>query len=294
MKEGVRLKRKSGFQKKNIIFVFTLLVVFMVIGSLFDYPISMFLFNSQSIFGKVLASYGQAPAALCMSLSGILLVYNANRCKRISMILSYIASILLTLFAIFMLTVDPLLYLESMPKILSLCIAIIIVIISDVMMIRLVKEAPKEDITKFIILLIVTMVCALLIINVMKVFWGRPRMRMIAVVEEAQFQPWWVIGSQAKDYFMSLGIASEEFKSFPSGHSANAVCAILLGALPLLSQKLQGKEDILFYIGLIFTLLVAFSRIIMGAHFVTDITVGIAVTFIVETITIDILWRKKV
>ena len=47
-----------------------------------------------------------------------------------------------------------------------------------------------------------------------------------------------------KNYLMALGVAAEEFKSFPSGHTGNAACAILLVILPLVCQKLKGKENI--------------------------------------------------
>ena len=118
-------------------------------------------------------------------------------------------------------------------------------------------------------------------------------MRMIVQQPFASFQPWWIIGSDMKNHLMALGVAAEEFKSFPSGHTGNAACAILLVILPLVCQKLKGKENILFFIGIIFTLIVAFSRIIMGAHFLTDVTIGMSVTLIIEMLLIHILWKKE-
>ncbi|MEG0367511.1 MAG: phosphatase PAP2 family protein, partial [Coprobacillus sp.] len=104
---------------------------------------------------------------------------------------------------------------------------------------------------------------------------------------------WWVIGSTMKDHLLSLGVAAEEFKSFPSGHSGNAACAMLLCVLPLLSAKLKGKENILFFIGLTFTIVVAISRIIMGAHFLTDVTVGIGLTLLIEAVLINIIFKHN-
>lgn len=131
----------------------------------------------------------------------------------------------------------------------------------------------------------------MIIINIIKIPWARPRMRMITAQNQV-FQPWWVIGSDMKDHLMALGIAAEEFKSFPSGHTGNAACALLLGVLPVICQKLKGKENLLFFIGVIFTLTVAFSRIIVGAHFLTDVTIGMSVTFLIEVIFVYKLWKK--
>lgn len=95
-----------------------------------------------------------------------------------------------------------------------------------------------------------------------------------------------------KTKLMALGVASEEFKSFPSGHTGCATCALLLAALPLLSDRLKGKETMLLWIGVAFTIVVAFSRIIMGAHFLTDVTVGMSVTVLVISILMNILYKK--
>ena len=111
-------------------------------------------------------------------------------------------------------------------------------------------------------------------------------MRMIAVQPEAAFQPWWVIGSEMKDTLMTMGVAAEEFKSFPSGHSGNAACALLLSILPLICSRLKGKETMLMASGILITLMVAGSRIVMGAHFLSDITVGMGITFLVEAVLI--------
>ena len=62
--------------------------------------------------------------------------------------------------------------------------------------------------------------------------------------------------------------------------------------LPVICQKLKGKENLLFFIGVIFTLTVAFSRIIVGAHFLTDVTIGMSVTFLIEVIFVYKLWKK--
>lgn len=287
------MKNANVFRKQNVIVVGCILGGLMLIGSFFDYQISQFLFNAKSSFGIFFAGYGQTPVAVCMSVAGMLLIVITQKRNKLIMCLSYLGGIVLTLFSIFMMTIDPLLYIKGMSLFVSLGIAITIVIFTNVIIYKLTQGTKRADLKKFIILLLLTAFLAIFVINIMKVFWGRPRMRMLAVTPEAVFQPWWIIGSNAKEHLMALGVAAEEFKSFPSGHSANAACAILIGALPLVCQSLKGKEDILFYIGLGLTLLIAFSRIIMGAHFVSDITVGITVTFIVELICIRLLWKRS-
>lgn len=75
------------------------------------------------------------------------------------------------------------------------------------------------------------------------------------------------------------------FNSFPSGHSANAMRAIWLSLLAVACPKLEGKGALLFVIGFCHGLLVMFSRVVMGAHFTTDVVMG-------GLITISIFWLE--
>lgn len=280
------------FEKKNCLLIGGLLCILMVIGSFFDFQISTQLFNIDSLFGMLLASYGQLPAMLCVSVAGMLLIKISKGQKKIVVILSYLFGILFNIFAIMGITMDPMLYIPHMSIVLSVMIAVIIVGFIDFIMWKLTQNANREQVKKVIILFLGVMFLEIIIINVIKIPWGRPRMRMITAQNQV-FQPWWVIGSGMKDHLMSLGIAAEEFKSFPSGHSANAACAMMLGVLPVICQKLKGKENLLSFIGIMLTLTVAFSRIIMGAHFLTDVTVGMSVTFLIEVIFVHLLWKRK-
>lgn len=115
-------------------------------------------------------------------------------------------------------------------------------------------------------------------------------MRLVAVDDRAYFMPWWQPGKTLRDTLVDAGVAAEEFKSFPSGHTANASSMMLLCLLPHLSTKLHGKQNILFLIAVIWTSLVAASRIVMGAHYLTDTTVGFATGFIIFIVLCRLLF----
>lgn len=287
------MKSIKLLEKKNCIMIGCLLFILMIIGSFFDYQISMTLFHPKSYFGILLASYGQLPAMLCLGVAGILLIKIVDYQKKVKMLLSYVFGILLSVFAIMGITMDPMLYMPNMSIVASIIIAISLVVITDVIIWKLTYNAKRQQIKKVIILFVGVIFIELILINIIKIPWARPRMRMISTQAQAYFQPWWIIGSNMKEHLMALGVAAEEFKSFPSGHTGNAACAMMLGVLPMICQKLKNKENLLFSIGVLFTLIVALSRIIMGAHFLTDVTVGMSITFIIEVIFVYILWKKR-
>lgn len=287
------MNKENVFNKKTGLMILCFVVVLMSIASLFDFQISSALVNQKSAFGIFLASYGQAPAMLCVSISGTLLFQMIDKDKKVKMVLCIVFGILLNLLGILGITLDPTLYIEGFSVGLSFIIAMILVTLTNVIICKYTKDADKEDIKKVIKVFLITMFGSLIVINMIKKPWSRPRMRMILEQGDAIFQPWWVIGCEMKDTLLNLGVKAEEFKSFPSGHTANAACACLLAVLPYIVTSLKGKENTLFLTGFIFTILVAFSRIIMGAHFLSDVTVGMSITLLFEFILVNKYFVKK-
>lgn len=107
-----------------------------------------------------------------------------------------------------------------------------------------------------------------MVINVLKYFWGRPRFRSMDDPLK-QFTAWYLPQALA---------AGNEFMSFPSGHSANAAVVVWVVLLPGFVPALQGKERYLGLCAGAWLVCVMYSRIIMGAHFLSDVTMGAALS----------------
>lgn len=109
-----------------------------------------------------------------------------------------------------------------------------------------------------------------IIISLVKMGWSRSRVRMLVIHPEYFFNPWWILGSADEGEALARGISSEEFKSFPSGHTANA--AVLPYLLPILAWMSERGRNLIRP---------AASRIGVGAHFLTDVTAGTIVSFLI-------------
>ncbi len=287
-------KIDTVYTKKNITIILAIIVVLMILGSLFDYSLSLSLFNESNLFGRILAAYGQLPVSLGMLISGTLLIYVCEKRFCLSTVLSFLFGILLALFGLFMSAYEPVMYLSgTLSTPVLVCITLILMFCLDLVVFRLVKDGEKDQIKQLIKYMVFATLMTTVVINVIKIPWGRPRMRMIAVTPEASFQPWWVVGSEMKDRLMAMGVASEEFKSFPSGHTASAACMLMIAAFPVANETLKKHEQTLFWIAVIFAFVVGFSRIIMGAHFLTDITAGFTVGFFVNAIGYHLFITKE-
>ena len=77
----------------------------------------------------------------------------------------------------------------------------------------------------------------------------------------------------------ATGLTSEEFKSFPSGHAGGSALTLMFAMLVPYFVKGQEKIQLpMFYAGFAWLLLVAFARIRVGAHFLSDVSMGAFLT----------------
>lgn len=127
-----------------------------------------------------------------------------------------------------------------------------------------------------------------------KYMWSRPRPRYLFAINPSDPM------SGFKTIFELSPLAAlenSELKSFPSGHSVYATSAMfVLPLLTLISEKTKDNRKlqiILFYIGLLWALVSMFSRIFAGAHFLSDVSAGFGVTWLVGFISIFILFKKR-
>lgn len=104
-----------------------------------------------------------------------------------------------------------------------------------------------------------------------KLLWGRVRMRQLVTLGDLSlFTPWYKLQPFSG------------YRSFPSGHTANAVS---LGLLPLLygggiTKKFPDAKKATYIAVAVWSVFMAFTRILVGAHFLSDVLCGAAISFV--------------
>ncbi|MGN0521810.1 MAG: phosphatase PAP2 family protein [Eubacterium sp.] len=140
-----------------------------------------------------------------------------------------------------------------------------------------IKPENKKVLRILAVIGIAVMAVQLLSVEGLKYLWGRVRFRdLIAEGSYDKFTPWYVIN----------GINGN--KSFPSGHTAGAGMSYLMMLLPLAFDKLKDKKAACFAIPFIYTSVVAVTRLMMGAHYLSDVTAGGIISFSLVLIAIKI------
>ncbi|MBQ7203103.1 MAG: phosphatase PAP2 family protein [Eubacterium sp.] len=95
------------------------------------------------------------------------------------------------------------------------------------------------------------------------------------------YTPWYKIGEEYNVYSNST--------SFPSGHTASACFAMLLPMLVTKGKKADKLFIPAFIIGFAYTLGVGISRLIRGAHFMSDIAAAALIMFILLLVIMGVM-----
>lgn len=121
----------------------------------------------------------------------------------------------------------------------------------------------------------------------------RPRYRLLATTDLA-FHNWWEPTKNYKELMEHYNTVSDNFKSFPSGHTAEASILLVAATFyPLADKKLEKIQLPLFIASGCVVLLVAFARILAAAHFLSDVSFGAFLTLTFTIIANEAIIRIK-
>lgn len=127
-----------------------------------------------------------------------------------------------------------------------------------------------------IVLILNCMAVMFIVYEIIKTGLPRPRFRLIQEhIEGVEFHAWYDPIRNKDELIETFGIYGDNFKSFPSGHTANAIMSIaILPGLAAVVPALRNKRKVLFVAGFVFGFLVLASRMVLGAHFLSDVSCG--------------------
>lgn len=255
---------------------YTLLVisVLLVIFAFTDLQISNAIYNSNSSFGMIFEAIGEFPAAVIATFCTVSLMLTRNKEKSVKYNLRTGGYIILLLLFALMAAMLPVKYFNG-PTVLIPIIATLYIVISYIIA-KKYSSTNREELRNAAIVGVLTFVFVVITFNLVKMGWGRERYRhMIATGSFEGFSLWFTPQKLTTD---------NEFMSFPSGHSANAAIMIWITLIPTFITSLREKKNWFIGFSLLWILVVPISRIMVGAHFASDVTMGVTITLIIFAI----------
>ena len=156
------------------------------------------------------------------------------------------------------------------------------------------KGNDAADLARRMLIVVAVLVVSFVAVEIVKNFMGRPRPRVLfAGYEGIEFCPWYRKSSGAEGFMEAYGLERDAFKSFPSGHSLQA--ASFLAAfygLSLVYPGLRQKLGIALAVEVVFSLAVMSCRMILGAHFLSDVSMGALVSVVAFLVLMALQGRK--
>ena len=154
------------------------------------------------------------------------------------------------------------------------------------------KDDTLKKLVRFAFACIAIAIVANALVAIVKIPFGRMRFRAMNVTGEfGNFTRWYVANGQPdKQMLREVYGTSDACKSFPSGHTCSA--AMIFGIVMLgnaLEIKKQWVRNLLWIVSFTYTGLVALSRIMVGAHFFSDVLVGGTIGFLTVILFKEIL-----
>lgn len=276
--------KSMGKNEKKIVFLMGILLL--VIFTFTDLQISLAIANKPA-FARVLEVVGEIPFTILTLVGCGVLVRFRNRKVMIKRLAGLIGGGFLFLLLSYMGGFMTWNYLsDNLGEISKMWIPVLGIFIAAaaVIIVWMIPDEKRECALRFAATALVYFVLVLVIMNALKTTWGRMRFREMTD-PATEFTRWYQICSR--------GGFDNVYASFPSGHSMNSAGVILLLLLPDVIPVLQKKKKILHIFVYVWCIAVGASRVFMGAHFASDVTVGILLSFVLFELSCTMIYRRK-
>ncbi len=276
---GCPLVRNTIFMRKQkynipVIIALILWLAALAAATVYDLEISLSIADENSVFGRILEIFGEPPAILFASFNFSLMLAHfikkdGRKCKDIIFsavcLLLSVGTVIFTVFESADYLAEWLTSADSAPIAIKLAVSAVISVLILFNGLRMSKESADKYFETACRCAAVA-VLTLAVIWAFKLTWGRVRFRQLESLSD--FTSWY-LPNGFNGYF-----------SFPSGHTANAtVIFTTTYYFKFIPQKYEKIKSLLYALLIVWIVLVAFSRVIAGAHYLSDVLFGGAITF---------------
>lgn len=256
-------------KRKEYYVVGAIVGILLVIFAFQDLSITEAIYNPESMYGLVLQTVGELPSSITAVCAGAVLITFRDRRVKWKNYATIAGSGLLIIMGASMGCMLSITYAGSTNMMLGVVLMVVMISLAFFFA-HLIPKDKGEQAKKIAIMGVLLFVLSLFIFNGVKMTWGR--MRYVYMDNPTlQFTPW----------YLRQGFTSDNtYMSFPSGHAAQSSFILMITLLPILFHNLKKHRTLLNVIAAIWIVLVCSSRVVMGMHFSSDVTMGFAITYV--------------
>jgi len=295
-----------------LILFFVIFSALFILASIYDFQISKLIVDldsgkyfSNNWFGVFFEVIGSFPVYYVFGFSAFVFAFNSYKLKKNLGTVFYVFFMVVGIFALYLGADDCMKDFADHVKsygelhfIVRALIALalgVLVAVPTIFFLGKLSQKTISDLFVFAVVAFVACAFAQLSVHLVKPLVGRARYRAIWLLgDESLYTPWYIFnGERISNNFLliNIGATKDAFRSFPSGHTASAGAIYVLLALPYCLKQFDNKKSkiILTCISVGVTGMVAVSRIIVGAHYFSDVLIGGTFSFVWVFITLFIV-----
>ena len=287
------MKNSRKIQNIGLISVAGLALIGLIIGSFLDQKITGKMGNYDNLFGIIFTAFGPVLTLAFGVFAGATLFFMPKlENKKLNIVFKVLGAVAVLGFIFTQVKeglpwVDfPRMQAEKSTYKVLIIVFIALIDLASILFSRIwVKKMDQNKILFVCVMIIAIFVVYFVACEGVKYIASRPRPR---VLDQGlhEFKQWYQFNP-----FGAFKAENEDCKSFVSGHAANAACLItMLPLVSALSKREYNKwiQILCIVIGGLFAFVVAFSRIIARAHFMSDVMGGILLSCAIQALAINV------
>ncbi|MFA5450059.1 MAG: phosphatase PAP2 family protein [Clostridia bacterium] len=313
------IAKKAKLAKKTVIEIAAVSGAFAlvaVLSAFYDLQISKALYNPDLLFGQFFAYLGELPSYLAAPTVGAIFFHQSIGKNRTAKIAWKVFSVIIVAAGWFYLIFAWVWENFVRPEIdfaivYQLYFTAMLTIATLLGTAKVDKKAMKRLLLFAIFVMLVAAISNALI-QIFKLMWQRQRFR--TMVDNPQnagliaayggnyrgFAPWYKpeflfrTPFRTEAYIAAVkDVDHDAFKSFPSGHTVAASASFALIILPEMYEKLKKYRWMFWTFPALYTVVVGISRIVIGAHYLSDVLFGGFIGFGIAVLARWIIVKKQ-
>jgi membrane-associated phospholipid phosphatase len=291
----VNYKYKGGFMLKssnrNYFIALIGAAALILLATFADLPFEQAMYSPKSTFGAVFATLGMRPLyslmPLCVGMLWGALIVNRQRIKAAVLVFLTVINLAASYKTLVCLT--GLIHNEyGWPEIAVAVNTVLFGVLAGGLGVYFGKKNPDE-VLKAALIGVIAIVGGRTILDILKEAWGRQRF-LTMDNPASQFTPWYAPQKSA--------MSNDTYKSFPSGHTFSAMTLLWLSLFPRFIDELKPKASAwsagLTIFAIVYTVLTMLSRIILGKHFLSDVSMSAFIFLAIFAAATAVVSGKKI
>ena len=184
------------------------LLALLIAGSFADLPISRFLYpGHESSFGQFFAAFGELPAFALLASCGVLLIVRRGEFRPELHMILLAFGVCLIAGSVFLSIHEATDNVPALPTAVALLVTLFVDALAAFAFLFMTRGCQAKTLLRFLCTVIFVCVGIMLLINIIKVPWGRARMRLIySTGNDTYFTNWWQAGTALKKKLVADGV----------------------------------------------------------------------------------------